>query len=263
VAKDFTTVLSMRRETRAVILSQLREIHDGEFRRSFGTGETKIWRGRVCIVAAVTPVLDRHYSIFSVLGERFLQVRSHRPDSQEAGEWAIRQQGKEQEIQRLARQAIGDLFRSAPKEPPVLSDEMRRRIAAVAEIAAIARTQVFRSSYGKREIEYVPEAEANTRISKGLAAIVKGISALAGRAQVTEPELQDGFRVALDCLPEYRRKLLGAVLAGQSVESVVMPRTVRDRELEDLRELGILTEVSTFTDKIAGLAEIAKLEIKK
>src|SRR5262249_43913746 len=58
VCKDFTTVLSMRRETRAAILGQSREIHDGEFRRSFGTGETKIWRGRVSIVAAVTPALD-------------------------------------------------------------------------------------------------------------------------------------------------------------------------------------------------------------
>ena len=57
--KDFTTVLSMRREKRKAILSQLREIHDGEFKRSFGTGETKIWRGRVTIIGAVTPVLDR------------------------------------------------------------------------------------------------------------------------------------------------------------------------------------------------------------
>ena len=37
LVKDFTTVLSMRREKRATILSQLREIHDGEFKRSFGT----------------------------------------------------------------------------------------------------------------------------------------------------------------------------------------------------------------------------------
>ena len=53
LVKDFTTVLSMRREKRKGILSQLREIHDGEFKRSFGTGETKIWQGRVTIIAAV------------------------------------------------------------------------------------------------------------------------------------------------------------------------------------------------------------------
>jgi hypothetical protein len=72
LAKDFTSVLSMRREKRGAILGQLREIHDGEFKRDFGTGESKIWKGRVTIVAAVTPVLDQFYAVFSVLGERFL-----------------------------------------------------------------------------------------------------------------------------------------------------------------------------------------------
>ena len=78
LAKDFTTVLTMRREKRGVILGQLREIHDGEFKRDFGTGVSKIWRGRVTIIAAVTPVLDRHYSIFSTLGERFQRRSSQR-----------------------------------------------------------------------------------------------------------------------------------------------------------------------------------------
>jgi hypothetical protein len=87
LVKDFTTVLSMRREKRGAILSQLREIHDGMFKRDFGTGDTKIWRGQATVIAAVTPVLDRYYSIFGVLGERFLQLRWHRPDSEEAGEW--------------------------------------------------------------------------------------------------------------------------------------------------------------------------------
>jgi len=46
LVKDSTTVLAMRRDKRSVILSQLREIHDGQFRRDFGTGVTRIWNGR-------------------------------------------------------------------------------------------------------------------------------------------------------------------------------------------------------------------------
>jgi len=53
----------------------------------FGTGVTKIWRGRVTMIAAVTPVLDRYYAVFSVLGERFMQLRWHRPNSEG---WSIR-----------------------------------------------------------------------------------------------------------------------------------------------------------------------------
>jgi hypothetical protein len=240
LAKDFTTVLTMRREKRAVILSQLREIHDGEFRRTFGTGVTKAFRGRVSIVAAVTPVLDRHYSIFSVLGERFLQVRWHRPDSEEAGEWAIRQQGQERRIQEEVREAIKQLFQASATKPPDLAGGMQRRIASFGEVIAMGRTHVFRSSYGNREVEYVPEPEANTRISKGLAAIARGVAALNQRPEVTEPDLQDALRVGLDCLPENRRRLLLAAVKGQDLALVPMPRTVRDREIEELQELGIV-----------------------
>ena len=240
LAKDFTTVLSMRREKRAVILGQLREIHDGTFKRAFGTGVTKAWKGRVTIVAAVTPVLDRHYSIFSVLGERFLQVRWHRPDSAEAGEWAIRQQGQEAEIQYQVREAIERMFAGSVEAAPTLPTAMRTRIASLAEIIALSRTHVFRDSWN-RDIEYVPESEANTRVSKGLAAIVRGVAALNRRTEVAEPDLQDAFRVGLDCLPENRRRILLAVVKGQEPSSASLARTVYDREVEDLQALGILS----------------------
>ncbi len=144
LAKDFTTVLSMRRETRGEILGQLREIHDGEFRRSFGTGETKVWRGRITFIAAVTPVIDRHYSIFSTLGERFLQVRWHRPRSPKAGQRAISQQGCEGTIRKELRLAVKALFKSSTQSAPKMSAQARNRIASLAELVALARTHVFR-----------------------------------------------------------------------------------------------------------------------
>ena len=260
--KDFTTVLSMRREKRAAILSQLREIHDGEFKRTFGTGETKIWQGRVTIIAAVTPILDRHYSIFTTLGERFLQVRWHRPNSHEAGEWAIRQQGNEAEIQEGLQEAVEEIFEQSSKDAPALGVRMIRRIASFAEVIAIARTHVFRESYGDRDIEYVPEPEANTRIAKGLAAIARGIAALSGRKRVAEEDLQDALRVGLDCLPEVRRKLLLAAVAEQELKSVDMPWTTGKRTYEDLRELKVLDgsrDSLKLTGRIQSLFTKAKL----
>lgn len=243
--KDFTTVLSMKREKRAAILGQLREIHDGEYRADYGTGKTKIWRGQVSIVAAVTPALDRHYSVFSTLGERFLQIRSHRPDSEEAGQWAILQQGREKEIRKQCRAAVKKLFDASNRKPPNLSPTQISRIAAVAEVVAIGRTHVYRNNYGNKEIEYVPEPEANTRLSKGLAAIARGLAALNRRGEVAEADLQDIFRVAMDCLPVNRRDLLAAVMEGRDVTALRMARTVRNRQLEELEELGLLTKDET------------------
>jgi hypothetical protein len=260
LVKDFTTVLSMRREKRSAILGQLREIHDGEFKRDFGTGVTKIWRGRVTVVAAVTPVLDRYYSIFSVLGERFLQVRWHRPDSPEAGEWAIAQQGSESNIRREAREAIQHTFKPTGRYAPRLTAEQGKRIASLAEVVALGRTHIFRSGYGNREIEYVPESEANTRISKGLAAIARGVAALHGRRTVAEQDLQDALRVGFDSLPDSRRRLLLAASLRQNIANVPIQRTVRDRAREDMEALDILIADGgswKITQRVEALLSIA------
>jgi hypothetical protein len=248
LVKDFTTVLTMRREKRATILSQLREVHDGEWKRDFGTGQTKIWRGRLTVIAAVTPVLDRHYSIFTLLGERFLQVRWHRPDSPLAGEQAIDQQQSEGQIRADCQAAVEEIFRRSAPAAPSLPLEAKRRIAALAEVVAIGRTHVFRNSFGQREIDYAPEPEANTRISKQLASLARGIAGLSRRAAVGEPDLQDTFRAGLGCLPDNRRKLLLAGLAGQDLNSVPMPRTVRRREVEELEALGLIETVGVIVE---------------
>jgi len=265
VAKDFTTVLSMRREKRAAILGQLREIHDGEFKRDFGTGVTKIWRGRVSVIAAVTPALDKYYSIFSVLGERFMQLRWHRPDSEEAGEWAIRQQGREDQFQDEIKFAIRAVLDAATQSAPRLRKEMQERIASLAEIIAIGRTHVYRSSYFNREIEYAPEPEANTRLSKGLASIAKGVASVRGHEAVAEDDLQDAFRVALDCLTDYRRRLFLAVAYGRDPEAISIPKTMRQRALEELAELGIVVKTDSksgyrLSERIARLWGKAAVE---
>jgi hypothetical protein len=239
--KDFTTILSMRRETRAEILSQLREIHDGEFRKSFGTGDTKVWRGRITIVAAVTPAIDRHYSVFGTLGQRFLQLRWHRPRSPKAGQQAIRQQGAEESIRREIQQDVKLVFAGAPKSVPTLNAKADKRLAYAAELVAIARTHVPRSSYGNRDIESLPEPEGNSRIAKGLAAIAKGVASLNGRRNVEEPDLQDAFRVATDSIPDNRWRLLLSIVQGKSPKSVGLPPTIKTRELEELEALGLIT----------------------
>jgi hypothetical protein len=257
--KDFTTVLGMRRDKRGAVLSQLREIYDGMYRRDFGTGVTKIWKGRIGIIAAVTPALDRHYGVFSTLGERFLQVRIHRPDSEEAGEWAIKQQGQEATIQKELSKRADEVFKSAFKTPALLSNEMRKRIAALAEIVAIGRTHIARSAFGNREIEYVPEPEANTRISKSLASLAKGIAALQRHAQVTEDEFQDVVRVALDSIPQNRSKVIRAIVEGKDLTTLRLPGTVLTREIEELVALNLIEQrdddTSVFSPRMEALLE--------
>jgi hypothetical protein len=166
ICKDFTTVISMQRDRRAEILSQLREIHDGEYRKDFGTGVTKIGRGRVTMIAAVTPALDRAHGMSAALGERFLKIRWDRPEL-EAGEAAIDQQTSERNIAPALIKAVGDVFLDASKAVPEISNAVRRQIATIANLVAFARAYVYRNAFGNREIIDVSVPEANTRIAKG------------------------------------------------------------------------------------------------
>jgi len=136
------------------------------------------------------------------------------------------------------QQLVKRVFDESATTPPILPEPMQRRIASLAEIVAIGRTHVERSSYGNRDIEFVPEPEANTRISKGLAAIAKGVAALHLRREVSEEDLQDCFRVGLDSLPDRRRKLFLEIVQAQEMTS--MARTTRERELEEMYELGMV-----------------------
>ena len=65
--KDFTTILSMHRDKRHEILSQLREIYDGSYTKSWGTGKTLNWKGKVGLIAGVTTIIDTHYSIYQTV----------------------------------------------------------------------------------------------------------------------------------------------------------------------------------------------------
>ena len=263
--KDFTTVLSMRPDKKAEILSQLREIYDGQYTKSFGTGVTKQWNGRISILAAVTPIIDRHYSIFNTLGERFLQVHWHRPPLQ-AGIAAQKQQGKEGQIRNQLKKQVRKLFLDSTvngnkRTPPKLPKKKLERMASFAEIIAKARTHVYRDRYS-RQIDYVPEAEANTRIAKQLSALEKGIASLEQKPSVTEAELQDIFRVGLDCLPPNRRKIIVSALTEEAIQDE--KRLNLWRSAEELVALGMLESTDQpyrLSNEIKKLAKEAKLKV--
>jgi hypothetical protein len=214
------------------------------------------------MIAAVTPIIDRYYSIFNVLGERFLQVRWHRPTSPKAGQVAIGQQGREIRIREQLRTVVKGIFDKSSNTPPKMRSRDQLRIANLAELVAIARTHVIRSNFGNREIEYVPEPEANTRISKGLASIARGIAALNCRQAVAEQDLQDAFRVGTDSMSENRRRILVKIARDTDPFSADLPRTLADREIQELQALRLVTERPyRLTENAAQLLDTADLVI--
>ena len=75
VLKDFTTIISMRREDRGELMSQFREMADGRFTAHYGMGQCIILKMKFGVIAACTTAIDEFSSGNAMLGERFLKYR--------------------------------------------------------------------------------------------------------------------------------------------------------------------------------------------
>lgn len=249
--KDFTTILQMRRDSRANIIAQLRELHDGSYECDFGTGITKRWQGKLTILAAVTPEIDRMYSVMSSLGERFLKIRWDRP-AREAGEIAYGQSGRERSIRAEIQKEVKTLFDAAPNRSPKIAPEMVTRISYLADLVAHARSHV---SWESGQIDYTAPAEANTRITKQLAAIATGVAALRCKQVVDESEWEDILRVGLDSILPKRKQVLLAKNINET--TAPWPRTSAKRVLDECEALGLISADSQgnyyHTELVTGI----------
>jgi hypothetical protein len=242
VYPDFSTVLAMNADKKAAVLADMRRIYDGKLHKEFGTGENAKqheWEGRITFLVAVTGDIDRHYSVFNTLGERFVMIRWPRAGGINAALIAMNQDRKE--VTEQLRAAVHDLFDSLPDLDPTLPVEFQIRIAALSEIAVRARTHIPRNGYTK-DIIYVPEPESNTRLAQQLAQLAKGSALLDGRSEVNEADFALVRRVAFDCMPPTKRAILEAAIFGKDLESVKLPASTRKYATDDLEAVGLLLE---------------------
>jgi hypothetical protein len=239
VCPDFSTVLSMHRERRGSILSDMRRIYDGRLRKEFGTAgalSERQWQGRITFLVAATPDVDRHYAIFQSLGERFIMVRWPRSGGIEAALSAMNQNKgvAEQEL----KQAVTALLNGVPRLEPTLDRTLQLKVANLTEFIVRARTQVAREGRDK-DIVYVPEPEAATRLAQQLAQLAKGSALLDGRAIVGEDDYRVVQRAALDCIVTNRRAVITSLIAGADPKAK-LPASTRFYVEEELEAQGLL-----------------------
>ena len=245
VIKDVTSILSADRNTRAGVLAALREIYDGRWERNVGTdgGMSLTWTGRIAVVGAVTTAWDAAHAVISVMGDRFVSIRSNSTVGRsKAGRQAIKNTGSETTMRAELAAAVGGLIAHiATDQTWQIDDNEIERLIKAADIVTYARTAVERDFRGDIIDSHAPEMP--TRFAKQLAQMVRGGLAL-GMSRGTA--LQLALRCARDSIPQLRLEIL-LELAGNPrsrvidvVRNIAKPyRTIR-RELEGLHILGLL-----------------------
>lgn len=246
--KDFTTFMSKRPEDQAEIASQLREIYDGSFVKDTGKGITIRWKGKLTVIAAATPALERAWATRRDLGERFLQVRISRKDGMQQSEFAQRQRGKEEFISSTMQSLAKAFFQCTPSitnPPPPLSNEQMTRVAAMSEIVSHCRGNVPRHPMTNIICD-LPQIENSGRMSKALASLISNHAALFRRREVEEEDMLVGRRVALNTIPATRSLIIDTVpiqgcLAQERLGLTSgLPDSTLSYLIADLEALGVL-----------------------
>lgn len=257
--KDFTSVIAQNRDTRAAVLSALREIYDGSWTRHVGVdgGRELQWTGKIALIAGVTPAIDAHHSVMASLGERFLLHRLDDIDEDIVTRAALDQADDNAARRAALGEAVGGLLTNAvvPIAPPLLSREEVDYLTLISRLAVRGRSAVERDSGGSKEILFVPPPEAPGRFAQALHRLWGGMLVIG----VARGEAwRVATRTALSCMPALRRAALVVLLengdwacTSQVAVALRHPTNTTLRTLEDLHAHG-LAERRAEGDKQPG-----------
>jgi hypothetical protein len=258
VIKDFTSILSMDRNTRANVLAAVREVHDGFWERNVGTdgGRSLAWRGRIGLIAACTTAWDRAHDVVAAMGDRFVSIRmdSTEPNGRRiAGQKAMANTGDEPTMRAALAAAVGAaLAKVDPRAAERPSPEEAQRLLAAADTVTLTRTGIDYDYRGAVIDAHAPEMP--TRFAKQLVQVMRGACAV-GLTRA------DAFRLALRCARDSTPPLRLAILRDVAAHPHTRPRDVRqrlnkphstvDRQLQALHFLDVLeTEEVEIADPV-------------
>jgi len=249
LAKDFTSVLSMQRDSRSQVLAALREIYDGSWDRPVGAdgGNVLHWDGKCGLIGGVTPVLDRHHAVIAGLGDRFILLRLPDVDPASTGALALAHVGYERQMRQELADAMSGLVAGADISmvSRALTAQENARLIALATYTVRARTGVERDGYTS-ELLLMPQIEGPGRLVTALRRMLGGLEAIG-----CDPDTAWSIvgRIAIDCVPAIRTALIRVLLTDPHValrtsaaaERVGMVTRTASRHLEDLALLGLAT----------------------
>jgi len=245
VLKDVTSILSMDRNTRGMVLAALREVYDGRWSRNVGTdgGMTLSWAGRIAVVGAVTTAWDRAHEAVAAMGDRFMLLRMDSTVFRlEAGRQAIGNTGQEAQMRTELAAAVAGVLAGANTAGVTVTPEETELLMAAADLVTRARTAVEFDYKGDVIDSHAPEMP--TRFAKQLTQMLRGAVAV-GLSR--RESLRLAIRCARDSMPPLRLLILDDVARHPSSTTTEVrrrlnkPRATVDRQLQALQILGIVT----------------------
>lgn len=257
VIKDLTVLLSKNNKDSAEIFSQLRMIYDGDFNKSFGSGEDIKATVRMGLIAGVTGIIEEFQADDAAVGQRAIKylMEQHTEDELRALTKKVLKRKNDKEM----RVMIGKSFSSFVdgnqwdlENPPDIPDDINDYIADLAEMTTLARSNVRRDQYDReKRILYVPPREQPFRLGKQLMNIARGMAIING-GELTEFDSAILYRVALYSIPTERMLTMKAATKFSRIaldglaREIGRPERSAEIHLEDLVALGVMIKEYSY-----------------
>ncbi|KKL49312.1 hypothetical protein LCGC14_2316770 [marine sediment metagenome] len=255
--KDFTTILSRRKDDQLEIIADLREVADGKYERWTGE-DTAFWHGKATVLAACTDAIDRSWGVMTGMGSRFFVVRWPRPEGRQQAKAAMLQTGREQIIRDKSTEITCKLFRGlANISLPGLPPHMVSEIADLSELCAIMRTPIHHSGPHQQLLE-PQEPEGTARLAKALSLLVRAKAALYNKRMedIDSGDMDTARRIARDSSPRRRLQLVQAlqrknpISIGELCTITRLPYGSMEWYIAELVALGIIDHDRSEDGKI-------------
>src|SRR3990167_5289620 len=255
--KDFTTLLSMPKDTRAEIMGQLRKVYDGDFSKSFGTGQSITWKGKMSMIAGVTTAIYTKGAQYSSMGERFIMYKMDMPDRITLAKRAllnvstIDMKQRKIDIRKVAKHYLDECIDYTIQMMPKVSDETVNDIISLTNIATLARSAVERDNYTpNKDIEFKHDAELPMRFAEQILVLASALIVMNGDGDLTGDDKQILYKIILDSINTKKRVVLRTLLRNDSVTTKDMairldyPTPTISRALQELNAFGIVNRIA-------------------
>lgn len=262
IFKDFTSLLTKRREGRDAIMGQLREVYDRKFDKQTGNGNNISWKGKVGALAGVTEAVHEYMSQMSIMGDRFIMYSMRQPDRMEAVRFVmkLKVEGNTQEAKlETAKKTLQTYLRHAAQKMGNaqlhMAEEDQEKLMVIADFATKVRSGVVEDER-RGHITFVPSAEMPIRLIDQLLSIGTALSHMR-KIEDKDPQLGEGemhllYKIAFDSIPLKRRwalrqlakYTLGVTTAGVAVTLGYETEVVKGW-LAQLNALGIARRIKS------------------
>ena len=256
---DFSQFLEMSPWDRGKLVAKLRDLHDGHQEHATGHGtKTLTWSGKVTLIVAATPAVERYWAVTRDLGDRFLTVRwpAQKPSLELAQRVHDQLEAGEKPLLDI-RSAVKDLVYRETK-PAKLSQEQVKSISQAAFALSELRRGVPTDDRGRVGAPSV--AEGPSRVLRAFLMLARAHGALFGREAAAQEDVEVIVRIAADSIPAQRCAILRLLPLDNRSEDLStlaknasLPHRTCQRQLEALVAIGAVGEDSGSAGKFYSL----------